>query len=86
MKSLLINGGEVSGPALDVDHLVRLGGAFGGRHRQVLLGRWSDDATAKARAMALAAGMMSAGTVVLDGQFFELEEVELFTSIPYFSP
>ena len=67
MKSLLINGGEVSGPALDVDHLVRLGGAFGGRHRQVLLGRWSDDATAKARAMALAAGMMSAGTVVLDG-------------------
>ncbi|MBR2643548.1 MAG: hypothetical protein IKD46_10550 [Lentisphaeria bacterium] len=67
MKSLLINGGEVSGPALDVDHLVRLGGAFGGRHRQVLLGRWSNDATAKARAMALTAGMMSAGTIVMDG-------------------
>ncbi len=67
MNSLLINGGEVSGPALDVDHLVRLGGAFGGRHRQVLLGRWSDDATAKARTMALTAGMMAAGTVVLDG-------------------
>ncbi|MBO5689320.1 MAG: hypothetical protein J6S73_05270 [Lentisphaeria bacterium] len=67
MKVLQINGGEVNGSALDVDHLVRLGGAFGGRHRQVLLGRWSGDATAKARAMALAAGMMSAGTVVLDG-------------------
>ena len=67
MKSLQINGGEVSGAALDVDHLVRLGGAFGGRHRQVLLGRWSNDATAKARSMALAAGMMSAGAVVLEG-------------------
>lgn len=67
MKILQINGGEVSGPALDVDHLVRLGGAFGGRHRQVLLGRWSDDATARARAMALTAGMMSAGCVVMDG-------------------
>ena len=67
MKYLEINGGEVSGPALDVEHLIRLGSAFGGRHRQVLTGCWSSDPTAQARCMALTAGMMSAGTRVLEG-------------------
>ena len=67
MKVLEINGGEVSGSALDIEHLIRLGSAFGGRHRQVLTGCWSGDPSAQARCLALTAGMMSAGTRVLSG-------------------
>jgi len=65
MKALEINGGEIGGSALDVEHLIRLGNSFGGRHRQVLVGCWSDEPTARARALALTAGLMSAGTKVL---------------------
>ena len=65
MNSLEIFGGEVRGPALDVEHLIRLGNAFGGRHRQVLVGCWSGEPTAQARALALTAGLKAAGTRVL---------------------
>ena len=64
MKPLEISGGEVRGPALDVEHLIRLGMAFGGRHRKVLLGCWSDEVSAQARCNALEAGLLAAGAEV----------------------
>ncbi len=67
MKILSFEDGVAGGTALDVDHLLALGNAFGQSHKKVLLGRWSDDPDTLARERALEAGMTAAGSVVMPG-------------------